>query len=340
MEIELGVGLIHLADPKRGGDLLGRVQRVRQNVAADIGIILPKVRIRDNMRLDQNDYTIKIADVAVASATLHPGLLLAIDSGLTTGTIDGYATKEPAFGSEAVWIEPTRRDQAEMLGYTVVEPGSVIATHLTEVVRKHADEILTRDATQHLLDELKQTSPAVVNELIPDQMKLAEVQQVLHMLLREGVPIRQLGPILESLGDYAGRTKDSVLLTEYARHRLARAICNRYRDDEGRLHVITLDPALEDRVRAGIEHTERGLFIRMSPPAVEQTCDLIATEIERLRTQGRPPVVLVSPQLRAGLKRLTEQRLPNLVVLSYNEITRDTTIESHGMIADAASAIR
>ncbi|MCA9103023.1 MAG: flagellar biosynthesis protein FlhA [Planctomycetales bacterium] len=340
MEIELGVGLIQLADPKRGGDLLERVQRVRQNVAADIGIILPKVRIRDNMRLEQNDYTIKIADVIVAADKLHPGLYLAIDSGVTTGTVDGFATREPAFGSAAVWIDPARRDQAEMLGYTVVEPGSVIATHLTEVVRKHADEILNRDATKHLLDELKQTSPAVVSELIPDQMKLADVQQVLHMLLREGVPIRQLGPILEALGDYAGRTKDPVLLTEYARHRISRTICARYRDADGRLHVVTLDPALEDRIRSGIEHTERGLFVRMSPQAVEQVCDQIAVEIDRLRTHSRPPVVLVSPQLRAGLKQLTEQRLPNLVVLSYNEVTRDTAIESHGMISDAAPASR
>ncbi len=175
-----------------------------------------------------------------------------------------------------MWIEPAARDQAEMHGYTVVEPGSVIATHLTETVRKHADEILTRDATKHLVDELKQTSPAVVDELIPGQMKLAEVQQILQMLLREAVPIRQLGPILETLGDYAPRTKDPILLTEYVRHRLARTICTRYRDKDSRLYVVTLDPALEDRIRAGFEHNEHGLFIRMSPQAVEALCRLIA----------------------------------------------------------------
>ncbi|MGW8256556.1 MAG: flagellar biosynthesis protein FlhA, partial [Thermoguttaceae bacterium] len=211
MEIEIGVGLIRLADPKRGGDLLERVQRVRQNMASDIGIILPKVRIRDNMRLEQNQYRIKIADMVVADGTVYPGMSLALDSRMTTGKIQGVETKDPAFGTPAVWIEPGAREQAEMLGYTVVEPGSVIATHLTETVRKNADEILTRDATKHLIDELKRTSPTVVDELIPSGMKLTEVQQILQMLLRESVSIRQLGPILEVLGDYASRIKDHIL---------------------------------------------------------------------------------------------------------------------------------
>ena len=340
MEIEIGVGLIRLADPKRGGDLLERVQRVRQNVAADTGIIMPKVRIRDNMRLEQSQYRIKIADQPVAEGTVHPAMLLAIDSGVTSGRLEGLATKEPAFGTPAVWIEPSARDRAEMLGYTVVEPVSVVATHLTEVVRKHADELLTRDAAKHLIDELEKTSPTVVKELIPSPLKLAEVQQILQMLLREGVPIRQLGAILETLGDYAGRTKDSLVLTEYVRHRLARTICTRYRDREGRLHVVTLDPALEDRVRAGIEHTDRGLFVRMSPQAIEATCKALNQEVDKLRRGHHPPIVLVGPQIRAGLKQLTTPHLPHLIVLSYNEITRDTIIESVGMTSDAVPAGR
>jgi flagellar biosynthesis protein FlhA len=335
MEVEIGVGLIRLADPKRGGDLLDLIQRVRQNVASDIGIIMPKVRIRDNMRLEPNQYRVKIAGVSVAEGSVQPGMLLAMDSGLTTGKINGIATKEPAFNTPAQWIEPINRDQAEMFGYTVVEPVSVLATHLTEIVRKHADEILTRDATKHLVDELKKTQPAVVEELIPSQMKLAEVQQILQMLLREQIPIRQLGPILETLGDYATRSKDPVLLTEYVRHRLARTICTRYRDKQNRLHVITLDPALEDRIRAGIEHNERGLFIRMSPQAVDITCRRIAGEMEKLTLASHPPVLLVSPQIRAGLKQMTAPHLPRLVVLSYNEITRDSQIESLGMVTDA-----
>jgi flagellar biosynthesis protein FlhA len=288
------------------------------------------------MRLEQNQYRIKIADMGVADGMAHPGKFLAMDSGMTTGRVPGMAAKDPAFGTPAVWIEPGVRDQAEMAGYTVVEPGSVIATHLTETVRRHADEILTRDAAKHLIDELKQAAPAVVDELIPGLMKLADVQQVLQLLLREGVSIRQLGAILETLGDYASRTKDPVLLTEYVRHRLARSICMRYRNQENRMFVITLDPAMEDRIRAGFDHNEHGLFIRMSPQAVETTCRLIAAEVEKLTLAGHPPLVLVSPQIRAALKQMTVPHLPQLVVLSYNEITRDTKIESLAMVTDAA----
>ncbi len=334
MEVEIGVGLIRLADPNRGGDLLERIHRIRQNVAAEIGIVLPKVRVRDNFRLAQQDYRIKIADQPVASGSLEAGMLLAMDSGMTTGRVPGLPTRDPAFGTPALWIQPALREQAEIYGYTVVEPVAVLATHLTEVIRKHADEILTRDATKHLVDELKKTSPAVVEELIPNTMKLAEVQQILQMLLREQVPIRQLGAILETLGDFAPRTKDPILLTELVRARLARTISTKYRDAQGTLHVVTLDPALEDRIRAGFEHNERGLFIRMSPQAVETTCRLIAAEVERLSRANHPPVVLVSPPIRAALKQMSASHLPNLVVLSYNEITRDTKIESVAMVTD------
>ena len=202
-------------------------------------------------------------------------------------------------------------------------------------LRRNADELLTRDATKHLIDELKKSQPAVVDELIPGMLKLSEVQQVLQMLLREEVPVRQLGTILETLGDHALRTKDPVWLTEYVRHRLARTICARYRDKEQRLHVVTLDPALEDRIAAGIEHNERGLFIRMSPQAIEKTCDLIASETVKLTRGNHAPLVLVSPQIRPGLKQMTAANLPRLVVLSYNEITRDTKIESVGIVQDA-----
>jgi len=335
MEVEVGVGLIRLADPKRGGDLLERIQRVRQSVASEIGIIMPKVRIRDNLRLEPNEYRIKIADIPVAHDRIEPGHYLAIDSGMTTGTIDGVATKDPAFGTDARWIVPPLRDQAELMGYTVVEPGAVLATHLTEICRRHADELLTRDATKHLVDELRQSQPAVVEELIPSTMSLAEVQSVLHMLLREQVPIRQLALILETLGDYAPRSKDPVLLTEYVRHRLARQICTRYRDSEGQLHVVALDPAMEDRIRAGFEHNERGLFVRMSPQAIQATCEAIAQELPKLTTAQHTPIVLVSPQIRAALKQITENHLSNLVVLSFNEITRDTQIVTVGLASDA-----
>ncbi|TWU00345.1 Flagellar biosynthesis protein FlhA [Botrimarina colliarenosi] len=332
MEVELGVGLIRLADPNRGGDLLDRVQKVRNNIAGEVGLVMPKVRIRDNMRLDQNSYRIKIADMQVATAQIEPGMLLAIDSGMTSGQVEGIATKDPAFGTDALWINYSKQDEAEMLGYTVVEPGAVLATHLTEVCRRHADEILTRDAAKALIDELKLQSPTVVGELIPDVMSLAEVQNVLQMLLREQVSIRQLATILEALGDNAPKSKDPILLTEYVRHRLARQLCTRYRDRESQLHVIALDPTLEDKVRTGFEHSERGLFVRLPPATIESINRAIGAEAQKLATTGHSPVLLVSPQIRAAVKQITETSLPQLAVLSFNEVTRDTTLVTHGVV--------
>lgn len=334
LEVEIGVGLIRLADPKRGGDLLERIQRIRQHLAADIGIILPKVRIRDNFDLDPNQYRIKLHGVTVATGEVRPELLLAIDSGVTTGNVPGAPTRDPAFGSPALWIEPRFREQAELYGYTVAEPSAVIATHLTETVRKHADELLTRDATKHLIDQLKQHSPAAVEELIPGVMKLAEVQQVLQMLLKEQVPIRHLGLILETLGDYAPRTKDPVLLTEFVRARLGRIISGRYRDAEGRLWVVTLDPRLEDRIRAGAEYTERGLLIRMPPQQIEAVCRNLSAALQELLHRHKRPIVLVSPQIRPILKQMITGYLPEVIVLSYNEVTRDTRVESVAMVPD------
>ncbi len=337
MEMEIGVGLIRLADPKRGGDLLPRITGVRQAVASDVGIVLPKVRIRDNMRLDENQYRIKIANNPVADGRVYPGRLMAMGSAAVRGELPGEETVDPAFGQKAIWIDPQLRDRAEMMGYTVVEPAAVLSTHLQEVVRKHADELLTRDATRHLVDELKETSPAVVDELIPGVMRLSEVQQVLQMLLRESVPIRQLGLILEALGDHAPRIKDPVWLTEHVRHRLARTICTRLRSADGVLHVVTIDPAMEDQIAAGIEHTDRGLFIRLSPITIEQISEAIAKQVVQLNRAGHPPVLLVSPQIRPGLRQMTESHLPQLHILSYNEVTRDTKIESVGMVTQPAT---
>ncbi len=335
MELSIGLGLLGLADPARGGDLMERISGVRNSIAADIGILLPKVRVRDDMQLNDLAYEIRIAGNPVARGAVYPERFLAIDSGATTGVIEGEPTRDPTFGEPAVWIEPARREQAAIYGYTVVQPAAVLTTHLQEVSRRHADELLSRDATKHLLDELKTVAPAVVDELIPGQMKLADVQQILHALLREDVPIRQLGIILETLGDYASRTKDTILLTEYVRHRLSRTISTRYRDATGTLRVIALDPAMEDRIAAGIEHTERGLFVRMSPQAVEQTCQRIEEGVRKLNAMGNTPIVLVSPRIRPGLRQLTVAALPRLRILSYNEITQDTRIESVGIVTDA-----
>ena len=333
LELELGVGLIRLADPATGGDLLDRVTRIRHKIAQELGIILPKVRIRDNIRLDQRRYQIKIRDVPVAGAEAYPDGFLAIDTGATSGEVPGVETTEPAFGRPARWVESQQRERADLMGYSVVEPTAVIITHLTEVVREHSNELLTRQQVHQLLDNLKETSPKVVEELIPDVLKTAQVHQVLTNLLRERVPIRDLETILETLGDYADRTKDLGILTEYVRHSLARTICQTYRDQDRVLHVVTLDPALEDVLAAGFDYGERGLVIKLSPQVAEAAARAIADKLERLDTAGFPPVVVCSPQVRAGLKQITSATLPRMAVLSLNEVTRDTEVESLGQVS-------
>lgn len=332
MELELGFGLIRLADPSAGGDLLDRVTRVRQKIAQEMGLILPKVRIRDNIRLSQRQYQIKIHDVPVAWGEIYPDGLLAIDTGNISGTVLGVNTKEPAFGRPAVWIEASQRERAELMGYSVVEAAPVIVTHLTEVVRKHSDELLSRQQVHQLLEHLKQSSPKVIEELIPDLLKVAQVHQILINLLRERVPIRNLETILETLTHYADRTKDLGILTEYVRHGLSRMICQQYRDQNRVLRAVTLDPALEDLLAAGMEYTERGLVIKLSPQVAEATTRALSKELEKVTKLGYPPLVLCSPGIRAGLKQITSSAIEKLAVLSLNEVTRDTDVEALGQV--------
>jgi len=334
MRLELGAKLIVLADPNRGGDLMKRISTVRATLASEMGVLLPMVRIKDRMSLPEYTYDLQLGGNRVARGTLRPDRVLAIDTGLTTGSINGEETTDPAFNRKAYWIEPSRRQQAEIYGYQIVDPGAVLATHIQEVARRHADELLTRDVTKQLLDQLKKTTPTVVDELIPGVMKLSDVQQVLQNLLREDIPIRQLSLILETLGDHAPRMKDPIWLTEYVRARLARTISHRYRDANGQLRVVTLDPAVEDRIAAGTEHNDRGLFIRMSPAAISTTCQQIAEQVRKLDQASRPRCILVSPRIRASMRQITQDTLPDLRILSYNEISRDTNIESVGMVSD------
>jgi flagellar biosynthesis protein FlhA len=308
------------------------VTRVRHKIAQELGILLPKVRIRDNIRLDQRQYQIKIEDVPVAWGEAFPEGLLAIDSGATSGQIAGIATTEPAFGRPAVWIETSQRERAELLGYNVVESSAVIVTHLTEVVRRHSDELLSRQQVHTLLDNLKLQSPKVIEELIPDVLKPSQVHQVLCNLLRERVPIRNLETILETLGDYADRTKDLGLLTEFARHALSRTICQQYRDRDRVLRVVTLDPAVEDIISAGVDFGERGLSVKLSPQVTEAVTRGIAAELSGLTAAGYPPVLLTTPQIRAALRQITSAALPALAVLSLSEVTRDTQVESTGQV--------
>jgi flagellar biosynthesis protein FlhA len=336
LRLELGAKLIVLADPNRGGDLMKRISTVRATLASEMGILLPMVRIKDRMSLPEYTYELEMSGNRIAVGTLRPDRLLAIDSGLTVGPIAGEETTDPAFGKRAFWIDPKIRQQAEIYGYQVVECGAVLATHVQETARKYADELLTREVAKQLVDQLKKSSATVVDELIPGVMKLAEVQQVLQNLLREDIPIRQLGVIFETLGDFAHRIKDPIWLTEYVRHRLARTISHRYRDTTGVIRVVTLDPAMEDRIVAGTEQTDRGIFIRMSPDAIAKTCTRIADQVKKLDQMSKPRCVLVSPKIRVALRQITQESLPDLKILSYNEISRDTSVESVAMVSDAS----
>jgi flagellar biosynthesis protein FlhA len=338
LRLELGARLIVLADPNRGGDLMKRISTVRATLATEMGILLPMVRIKDRMSLPETKYELSMAGNRIASGYLRPDRLLAIDKGLTLGALEGDETTDPAFGRKAYWIDPRLRQQAEMYGYHVVECGAVLATHVQETARKHADELLTREVAKQLIDQLKKTHATVVDELIPGVLKLSDVQQVLQNLLREDIPIRQLGMILETLGDYAHRIKDPLWLTEYVRHRMARTISHRYRDESGTLRVITLDPAMEDRIAAGTEQSDRGIFIRLAPDAMSRICARIAEQLKKLDATGRPRCVLVSPKIRLALRQMTHESIGDLRVLSYNEVSRDTSIESVGMVTDETTA--
>lgn len=326
MEVEIGAGLIRLADRQREGDLLERIGRTRHTIATDLGLIMPKVRVRDNLRLGRQQYRIKIADMPVAEGEVLPGMLLAVDTGAATGQLAGRAAREPVADAPAVWIEPAARREAETLGYQIEEPAAALAAHVAEVVRTHADELLSRDATKHLVEELKRTSPAVVDELIPEQMKLAEVQQVLQLLLREGVSIRQLARILETLGEYAARVSQPTELAEIVRRRLARAISTRYRDKQHRLYAITLDAALTSEIAASPSDGPRN-GARSTSATADVLTRQIAVEMEAASLDGHAPVVLVDPLIRRAVREITWAHLPRLVVLSYDEVTRDTRIE-------------
>jgi flagellar biosynthesis protein FlhA len=267
----------------------------------------------------------------VGGGIVLPGRYLAVDWGTTKGPIEGTATIEPVSGQGATWIGPTQTGKAEMLGYSVVDGASVIACHLRELLRRHADEILSREDTQRLIRQVKESSPTVVEELIPDKLSVGEVQRVLQNLLREGVSIRNLDVILETLSDWAGRTKDAEILTEYARSSVSRLICAKLADGESRVHVVTLDPDIEEEIGGAVEHTDRGSRLTLAAERVREISGAIARECEKLSGAGRPRVVLVAPEIRLEVKRMTTTEIPDLAVLSYSEAVQDVKIESVGM---------
>ncbi len=333
MQLEVGYGLVRLVDAAQGGDLLDRIANLRRQIATEMGLLVPPIRIRDNMQLGANTYVIKIRDVEVARGEVSPGQLLAMDSGTASGKLIGQETKEPAFGLTAVWIDENQKDRAEMYNYTVVASTAVLATHLTEVIRQHGHRLLTREQVNRLLEKLKEKSPNLVDEVVPDQIKPGQIQKVLGGLLQERVPIRDLETIIETLSDWAGRTEDLDVLTEYVRNALARTICQQYRDAEGKIWCVTLDPGLEDTINAHIERTERGTMISIPPQLAKRVTTKVAEALQPLVAGGHPPVVLCSPPVRAPVRRVLAPTLPAVAVLGYNEID-DVQVESVAMVVD------
>jgi len=331
MQLEVGYGLVRLVDASQGGDLLDRIANLRRQIATEMGLLVPPIRIRDNMQLEANTYAVKIRDVEVARGEVMPGQLLAMDSGAVTGKLIGENTTEPAFGLPAVWINETQKDRAEMLNYTVVDAAAVLATHLTEVIRHHGHRLLTREQVNRLLAKLKEKAPNLVDEVVPEMVKPGQVQKVLANLLRERVPIRDLETIVETLADWIGRTDDLDVLTEYVRNALARSVCRQYCDGEGKLWCVTLDPGLEDKINAHIERSERGMMVSVPPQVARTITDKVAGELQGLVVGGHAPVVLCSPPVRLAVRRLLEASLPNVAVLGYNEID-GVQVESVGMV--------
>ncbi|MFP6584412.1 MAG: flagellar biosynthesis protein FlhA [Candidatus Hydrogenedentota bacterium] len=333
MKIELGYGLISMADQKQGGDQLTRIQIIRQQIATKSGFVVPVIRIVDNMRLKSNEYRVMLRESEVARYELMADHFLAMNPGLVEEEIKGIPTLEPAFGLQAMWVSKANRDKAEGLGYTIVEPSAVMATHLTEVLMAHADELVTREDTQALVENLKSTSKTVIDELIPNVLTLGEVQKVLHALLRERVSIRNLETILEVLADYGARTKDIEVLTEYVRHALARQICADYRDEEGILRVVTLDPQIEQDIINATENIEGGSsYAPMDPAQSQAIADATITAVQGLVGIGYEPIVLTTAQARRFFRRMVEGQIPKLVVLSYNEMDPSLQLESVGQI--------
>lgn len=332
IELEFGYGVIPLADVNQGGDLLDRVVMIRRQLALELGMIVPMIRLRDNIQLNSNEYIIKIKGVEVAKGELMFENYLAMNPGTVEQEIDGYDTVEPAFGLPAKWISESQRERAEMLGYTVVDLPSIIATHLTEIIKKYSHELLGRQEVQTLIDNVKTNYPAIVDELVPKIMSLGEIQKVLANLLKENISVRDMVTILETLADYAPITHDSDMLTEYVRQALGRAISRRFISGN-KASVITIDPQLEQKLLESVQRTEYGSYISMEPNESQTIINNLYQQVQTIASTGQQPIVVASPGVRLYFKRLTEQVLPELIVLSYNELDPGIEIQSAGMVS-------
>ena len=330
VELEVGYGLIPFVDAAQDGELLSRIQSMRKQFALTSGFIVPPVHIKDNLQLNPNQYTISLKGAVVATAEMMPGSYMAMDPGLVTETIRGVPTREPAFDLPALWITEDKRERAQIAGYTVVDCVTVMTTHISEILKRHAHELLGRQETQNLIDNLARTYPKLVEELVPHVLGLGTIMRVLQNLLREGVSIRDLRSILETMADYATMTQDADVLTEYVRHGLSRTISAAHTGADGTLSVLTLDRRVEETVQTAIQHRERGSYLALDPRSAQKILDSLGAALAS--AGGGQPVLLVPPQLRPHLRRLVERSFPALAVLSHNEINSQIRIQSVGTV--------
>lgn len=331
MELEIGYSLIPLVDVSQGGDLLDRIVMIRRQCALELGIVVPTIRIRDNIQLRPNVYVIKLKGIEIAKGDLLLDHYLAMNPGTAFEDVPGIETVEPAFGLPALWIQEGQREQAELSGYTVVDPVSVLATHLTEVIKAHSAEIIGRQEVQTLIESVKQNYPAVVDELIPSILSIGDIQKVLAHLLRERISVRDMVTILETLADYGSMTKDPEILTEYVRHALSRQLTKQYIQGNT-LTCITVDPQLENTISAAVQRTEHGSYVALDPNIMQALINNLTSELPKLTNLGFQPIVLTNPGVRLYFRKLTERVAPNLIVLSYGEIEPKVEVQALGMV--------
>ena len=332
IELEFGYGIIPLADVKQGGDLLDRVVMIRRQIALELGTVVPIIRLRDNIQLNPNQYIIKIKGIQVSEGEILFDHYMAMNPGYVEEEITGIPTIEPSFHLPAIWITEGQRERAETLGYTVVDPPSIIATHLTEIIKKHIAELLTRQDVQNLINNLKENNPTIVEELVPKLLGIGEIQKVLQNLLKEAISIRDLLTIFECLGDHATVTRDTDLLTEYVRQALKRAISNKYFGGGEMVSVITLDPKMEQEIMGSVKQSEQGAYITLSPDKIKVLVDNTKAEVDKLESMGKNAIVLTSPIVRMYYKKIMEDYFPDLAVVSYNEVESDVDLKSVGMV--------
>ncbi len=332
IELEFGYGIIPLADVNQGGDLLDRVVMIRRQIALELGTVVPIIRLRDNIQLNPNQYIIKIKGIQVTEGEILFDHYMAMNPGYVEEEITGIPTFEPSFHLPAIWITEGQRERAESLGYTVVDPPSIIATHLTEIIRSHIAELLTRQDVQNLVNNLKESNPVLVEELVPKLLGMGDIQKVLQNLLEEGISIRDLLTIFETLADHAQTTRDTDVLTEYVRQSLKRAISNKYFPANETTSVVTLDPKVEQEIMSSVKQTENGAYLTMDPEKTKLIMDSVETEIGKLESLGKSAIVITSPIVRMYFKKLTEDYFKDLIVVSYNEVDSNVELQSVGMV--------